>query len=279
LINLKNKVLSKNKNFLMRSLVLLSKYTKDLKFNKNIKMVMAENDDMALSEHIEEFSQRLVFCVVILIISTIFCFADVKEIVRLFQAPAVGVKFLQFSPGEYFFASVKIAAFCGILISSPIVLYQLLLYLIPGLTKKEREIVLPASLGSGVLFILGLLFSYFFLVPAALRFFIAYGSEVVEPFWSFDQYFDFIAVLLFATGLAFQVPAVQVVLGLLEIVTGKRMLAAWKYVIVICTIVAAVITPSTDPVTQILLSTALLSLYLAGSGFVILVKKENLEFK
>ena len=120
---------------------------------------------------------------------------------------------------------------------------------------------------------MGLIFSYFFLVPAALRFFISYGSEVVEPFWSFDQYFDFIAVLLFATGLAFQVPAVQVVLGLLGIVTGEKMLSAWKYVIVICTIVAAVITPSTDPITQILLSTALLSLYLGGSGFVILLKK------
>jgi sec-independent protein translocase protein TatC len=79
--------------------------------------------------------------------------------------------------------------------------------------------------------------------------------------------------LLFATGLAFQVPAIQVVLGLLGIVTGEKMLSAWKYVIVICTIVAAIITPSTDPVTQILLSTALLSLYLGGSGFVILLKK------
>ena len=116
-------------------------------------------------------------------------------------------------------------------------------------------------------------FSYFFLVPAALKFFIAYGSDVVEPFWSFDQYFDFVAVLLFATGLAFQIPAVQVVLGLLGIVTGEKMLSAWKYVIVICTVVAAIITPSTDPITQILLSTALLSLYLGGSGFVILLKK------
>jgi sec-independent protein translocase protein TatC len=92
-------------------------------------------------------------------------------------------------------------------------------------------------------------------------------------FWSFNQYFDFISVLLFATGIAFQVPAVQVILGLLGIVTGKKMLAAWKYVIVICTIIAAIITPSTDPVTQILLSTALLSLYLGGSGFVIFLKK------
>jgi sec-independent protein translocase protein TatC len=260
---------------------MLNNYFKNFNFtstkpNSLIQMNMAVDDEMALSEHIEEFSQRLVFCLIFLLLATLLCFADVKEIVRIFQAPAVGVKFLQFAPGEYFFASVKIAVFCGILISSPIILYQLLLYLIPGLTKNERDIILPVSLGSGVLFLIGLIFSYFFLVPAALRFFIAYGSEVVEPFWSFDQYFDFIAVLLFATGLAFQVPAVQIVLGLLGIVTGQKMLSAWKYVIVGCTIVAAVITPSTDPVTQILLAGALLSLYLGGSGFVILLKKETL---
>jgi sec-independent protein translocase protein TatC len=234
---------------------------------------MIIDDEMALSEHIEEFSQRLIFCLIFLLFATILCFVDVKEIVRIFQAPAVGVKFLQFTPGEYFFASVKIAIFCGILISSPLILYQLLLYLIPGLTKNERDIILPVSFGSGILFFTGLIFSYFLLVPAALRFFISYGSEVVEPFWSFDQYFDFIAILLFATGLAFQIPAIQIVLGLLGIVTGEKMLAAWKYVTVISTIIAAIITPSTDPVTQILLSTALLSLYLGGSGFVILLKK------
>ena len=138
--------------------------------NQSIKMTAIANDDeMALSEHIEEFSQRLVFCVLILIIATIFCFTDVKEIVRIFQAPAVGVKFLQFSPGEYFFASVKIAAFCGILFSSPVVLYQILLYLIPGLTKKERDIILPVSIGSGVLFVVGLAFSYFFLSTGGFK--------------------------------------------------------------------------------------------------------------
>jgi sec-independent protein translocase protein TatC len=236
-----------------------------------IKMIV--DDEMALSEHIEEFSQRLVFCLIFLLFATVLCFVDVKEIVRIFQAPAIGVKFLQFTPGEYFFASVKIAIFCGILITSPLILYQLLLYLIPGLTKNERDIILPVSFGSGILFFTGLIFSYFLLVPAALRFFISYGSEVVEPFWSFDQYFDFIAILLFATGLAFQIPAIQIVLGLLGIVTGEKMLAAWKYVTVISTIISAIITPSTDPVTQILLSTALLSLYLGGSGFVILLKK------
>ena len=246
------------------------------KKERAITMNISEDDEMALSEHIEEFSQRIVFCIVILIIATLVCFTDVREIVKIFQAPAIGVKFLQFAPGEYFFASFKIAAFCGVLISSPVILYQILLYLIPGLTKKERDIILPVSFGSGILFFCGLAFSYFFLVPAALKFFISYGSEVVEPLWSFDQYFDFIAVLLFATGLSFQVPAIQVVLGLLGIVTGQQMLSYWKYVVVTCTILAAVITPSTDPVTQILMSTALMALYLGGSGVVILLKKEVL---
>ena len=236
-------------------------------------MCLVKDDEMALSEHIEEFSQRTIFCLIVLVLISLVCFIDVKEIVRIFQAPALGVKFLQLSPGEYFFASVKIAAFCGILISSPVVLYQLFLYILPGMTKKERDILLPVSLGSGILFFCGLAFSYFFLVPAALRFFIAYGSEVVEPFWSFDQYFDFVAILLFTTGLAFQVPVVQVVLGILGIVSGQKMLSAWKYVVVICTVISAIITPSTDPVTQILLSFALIGLYLGGSGFVLLLKK------
>jgi sec-independent protein translocase protein TatC len=229
-------------------------------------------DEMALSEHIEEFSQRLVFCVSALVIATLSCFADIRQIVKLFQAPAMGVKFLQFAPGEYFFASIKISVFSAILITSPLILYQIFLYVLPGMTKKERDILLPMTLGSGLLFVVGLCFSYFFLVPAALRFFITYGSEIVEPFWSFDQYFDFIAVLIFTTGLAFQVPVVQIILGLLGIISGKTMLSAWKYVVVIATTLAAVITPSTDPVTQILMTSALLALYLGGSGVVILLE-------
>jgi sec-independent protein translocase protein TatC len=241
-----------------------------------LKLSIIQDDEMALSEHIEEFSQRIIFCLITLLSSTLICFADIKKIVKIFQTPAIGIKFLQFAPGEYFFASIKIAAFCGILLSSPIVLYQIFLYVVPGMTKKERDTVLPMTLGSSILFGVGLIFSYFFLVPAALKFFIAYGSDVVEPFWSFDQYFDFIAVLIFTTGLAFQIPILQVILGVLGIISGKKMLEAWKYVIVISTILSAVITPSTDPITQILMSLALLALYVGGSFLVILLEKNRI---
>ena len=238
-----------------------------------IQLNLVTDDEMSLSEHIEEFSQRLIFGLIIISITTLSCFTDIKEIVKIFQAPAIGIKFLQFAPGEYFFASVKIALFCGLLISSPFLIYQIFLYVVPGLTQKERKIILPLVVGSGILFGIGLIFSYFFLVPAALNFFIAYGSEVVEPFWSFDQYFNFISVLIFATGLSFQVPILQFILGFLGIITGKKMLEAWKYVLIITTILAAIITPSTDPITQILMASALFFLYLGGTGIVILVQK------
>jgi sec-independent protein translocase protein TatC len=240
---------------------------------ETIRFDSVAGDEMALSEHIEEFSQRFIFCILLGLLATTICFADVKEIVKLFQAPAIGIKFLQFAPGEYFFASIKIAAFCGLLISSPILIYQIILYVLPGMTTRERNILLPITLGSSILFGLGLLFAYFFLVPAALKFFISYGSNVVEPLWSFDQYFNFISVLIFTTGLSFQVPIIQFILGFLDIISGQKMLSVWKYVIIISTILAAIITPSTDPITQLFLTGALLILYLSGSGLVILLKK------
>lgn len=238
-----------------------------------VRLDSTTDDEMSLSEHIEEFSQRLVFGLILISLATIICFTEIKEIVKLFQAPAIGIKFLQFAPGEYFFASIKIALFCGLLISSPFLIYQIFLYVVPGLTQKERKLILPLVVGSGILFGLGLVFSYSFLVPAALNFFITYGSEVVEPFWSFDQYFNFVSILIFATGLSFQVPILQFILGFLGIVTGKKMLASWKYVLVIATILAAVITPSTDPITQLLMAGALFVLYLGGVGVVLLVQK------
>jgi sec-independent protein translocase protein TatC len=108
------------------------------------------------------------------------------------------------------------------------------------------------------------------LIPAALQFFINYSSEVIEPLLSFDQYFSFISVLFFSTGLVFQIPVVQIILCISGIVNAKKMLAIWRYVLIFSTIVGAVLTPSADPFTQLLLSTALFVLYLGG-GFIAII--------
>jgi len=228
--------------------------------------------ELPFSEHIDELRQRIFLVCGIILLLTCFSFIEVKSLVKILELPISNVKFFQLSPGEYFISTVKISFYTGLLFSSPFMIGQLILFLLPGLTKKETKIILPLLLSSLILFGLGLAFSYYTLIPAALNFFLNYSEEVLEPFWSFDQYFEFILVLFYSTGLAFQIPILQILIGLLNIVSPKQMLGAWRYVILLSTILGAILTPSTDPLTQSLLSVAILLLYFSGLGILFLIK-------
>ena len=228
--------------------------------------------ELPFSEHMEELRQRIFHIFWIVLLLTSLAFVEVKILVKILELPVSNVKFFQLSPGEYFVSTVKISFYTGLLFSSPFAMGQIILFLLPGLTKKETKVILPLLLSSLCLFGFGLIFSYYALIPAALNFFLTYSDEVIEPFWSFDQYFEFIIVLFYSTGLAFQIPVIQILLGLLNIVSAKQMLAAWRYVILISTIIGAILTPSTDPLTQSLLSVAILMLYFSGVGILFLIK-------
>ena len=224
--------------------------------------------EMSLFDHLEELRQRIFYSLIAIAVSVGSCFAFVKPIVQLLEVPAQGVKFLQLAPGEYFFVSIKVAGYMGLLLSAPFLLYQTIAFVIPGLTRREKRFLAPIVLGSSVLFLGGLWFSYVALIPAALNFFITYGQDVVEQAWSIDLYFEFVLLLMFSTALAFQIPVVQALLGFLGIVSSQTMLAAWKYVLLGAAVLGAVITPSTDPLTQSLLGGAVLALYFGGVGIV-----------
>ncbi len=228
--------------------------------------------ELPFPEHIEELRQRIFLLFWIILLLTCIAFIEVKDLVKILELPVQNVKFFQLSPGEYFISTIKISFYTGLLFSSPFVIGQLILFLLPGLTKKETKIILPLLLSSLILFGLGLAFSYYTLIPAALNFFLNYSEEVLEPFWSFDQYFEFILVLFYSTGLAFQIPILQILIGLLNIVSAKQMLGAWRYIILLSTILGAILTPSTDPLTQLLLSLAILLLYFSGLAILFLIK-------
>jgi sec-independent protein translocase protein TatC len=228
--------------------------------------------ELPFSEHIEELRQRIFLLFWIILLLTSISFIEVKDLVKILELPVQNVKFFQLSPGEYFISTIKISFYTGLLFSSPFIIGQLILFLLPGLTKKETKIILPLLLSSLVLFGLGLAFSYYTLIPAALNFFLNYSEEVLEPFLSFEQNFEFILVLFYSTGLAFQIPILQILIGLLNIVSTKQMLGAWRYIILLSTILGALLTPSTDPLTQLLLSLAILLLYFSGLGILFLIK-------
>lgn len=229
--------------------------------------------EMSLFDHLEELRMRLFAALIAVGVGCIGCFIFVKPIVQILQIPAQGVKFLQLAPGEYFFVSIQVAGYTGILVASPFILYQIIQFVTPGLTRRERRLIAPVVFGSSILFFAGIVFAYFALIPAALQFFINYGADVVEQLWSIDKYFKFVLLLLFSTGLAFQIPVIQALLGALGIVSSQQMLKGWRVVIVGALVLGAVLTPSTDPLTQSLLAGAVLGLYFGGIGVVKLMGK------
>jgi sec-independent protein translocase protein TatC len=225
---------------------------------------LSNDVEMSFSEHVEEFRQRLFFSLVMFLIISLGCFYFLNSVVEIVKTPAVGVKFFQFAPGEYFFTSIKLVFYFGLILSSPIFIYQIVLFLVPGMTYQEQKTLIPILLCSYVLFCLGLVFSYKILIPSALKFFLQYGANVVDPLWSFEQYFEFFSFLAFTCGLGFQIPIVQLILCITNIVTPQKLISSWRYVVLGSTILAAVLTPTVDPLTQLFLSVAFLGLYFAG---------------
>jgi sec-independent protein translocase protein TatC len=229
--------------------------------------------EMSFFDHLEELRTRILYALIAVVLGALGCFTVVRQLVALLEIPAKGVKFLQLTPGEYFFVSIKVAGYGGILVATPVILYQVIQFVLPGLTQRERKLVLPVVVGSSFLFVGGLAFAYYLLIPAALNFLVSYGADVVEQFWSIERYFEFILVLLLATGLLFQVPVIQILLALLGLVTSSQMLKSWRTVVVSAMVIGAVVTPSTDPITQSLLAGAVLGLYFGGVGCVKLLGK------
>jgi sec-independent protein translocase protein TatC len=228
---------------------------------------------MSFVDHLEELRWRLLRSLGALLAGAGLCLIWVRPLVKLLEQPAQGIRFLQLAPGEYLFVSLKVAGYAGLTLALPYVLYEGLGFVLPGLSRRERRLVAPAVAASAVLFLAGLAFAWWALVPAALRFLVSYGADVVEPIWSIERYLDFVLLLMVATGLAFELPVLQLLLGALGLVRSRQMLASWRLVVVLAAVAGAVLTPSTDPVTMLLLSGAISALFLVGVGLVALTEQ------
>ncbi|KAF5764153.1 putative sec-independent periplasmic protein translocase TatC [Helianthus annuus] len=239
------------------------------------KELLPEDKEMTIFDHLEELRERIFVSVLAVGAAILGCFVYSKDLIMILEAPVrtQGVRFLQLAPGEFFFTTIKVSGYCGLLLGSPVILYEIIAFVLPGLTRSERKFLGPIVLGSSVLFYTGIVFSYIVLTPAALNFFVNYAEGVVESLWSIDQYFEFILVLMFSTGLSFQVPVIQLLLGQVGLVSGDQMLLVWRYVVVGAVVAAAIVTPSTDPLTQMLLAGPLLGLYFGGAWTVKLIGK------
>ncbi len=230
------------------------------------KKLEANSNMMPFTDHLEELRQRILNSIFATLICIVFSFLVIKPLIQFLEIPAKNIRLLQLSPGEFLFVAIKVAGYSGLIVALPYILYQVILFVSPGLTEKEKSLIFPAFLASGILFFLGLFFSWWILVPAAISFFIKFGADIVEPIWSIEKYFDFVLLLMSSTALTFQLPVLQFILGSLGILTTQKMLSNWKLVVISSAILSAIITPSTDPLTMSLLSISIVFLFFIGTG-------------
>lgn len=216
---------------------------------------------MSLLEHLEELRNRLFKAALAVVIGTaigaIFA-GDVFKFLLIPYGRQVQVLDPTGSVTNYF----RVALMLGGIVAIPTVTYQLMMFILPGLTRKERRTVLTALPAITLLFIVGVVFAWFMLIPPALDFLANFQSDVFMVEWTADGYLGFVTSLLFWMGVAFETPLIFFVTSLLGFISARNLIQNWRIAIVGSAIAAAVITPTIDPVNMFLVIAPLLALYL-----------------
>jgi sec-independent protein translocase protein TatC len=174
--------------------------------------------------------------------------------------PPNGAQPVTLGPGEPFSATFTVAFYFSLLISMPLILFQLYAFVIPAFSPTERKVALPLMLMIPVLFIAGVLFGYFLVLPAAVKFLQNFNSDQFNILLQAKDYYKFAVLTLAASGIVFQVPVAVLALTRLGIVTPKFLISNWRYAIVILTVMA-VLLPGTDPVSTMIECIPLYLLY------------------
>jgi sec-independent protein translocase protein TatC len=205
---------------------------------------------MPLVDHLAELRRRLIISAIALVSGAIIAFCLYNRILELLIRPYTDItgktEFVILDPLEGFAARLKVAAWCGAFIASPVVLWQLWRFITPGLHKNEKRFAIPFILASVFLFALGAVVAML-TFPQALKFLIGVGGTVVDPLFSPGKYLSLILLMMVAFGIAFEFPILLVFLELAGVVSSRKLRSWRRPAVVIIVAVAAVITPSQDP--------------------------------
>lgn len=215
--------------------------------------------DMSLAEHLTELRSCLFKAGAALVAGTAVSFYYLEQIIEALTAPVGQLYYLR--PAEAFMVYLKIALLAGLVLASPIVLYQLYSFVRPALTLREKHYALCTIPIIIVLFLGGMLFSYYFVFPRAVEFFLGFGAERVSPLISMESYLDFLLMLVVPFGFVFNIPVVLLLLAYLKLLPVNALGRYHKHVILAAFILAAFITPTPDIITQSLLALPMVVLY------------------
>lgn len=225
-----------------------------------------EGKKLTIIEHLEELRNRLIISVAALVIATCLSLTFTGWFLQILIAPS-GIKPIFLRPTEMFITYFQVALIGGLAISMPVIVYQIIRFVVPGLKPSEKKslyFVIPVAT---LLFVIGVVFCFELLLPFALRYLLTFGGDIAQAQISIEEYISFVTTLLLWMGLAFETPLIIVFLAKIHVVTHKQLRGYWKYAILAAFVIAAIITPTPDPFNQTMVAVPLYLLYEIGVLF------------
>lgn len=239
-----------------------------------------EGGSMTLIEHLLEVRYRVtIMAAAIMLGMVIFFIPPIGfRIIALLLLPARETlpdfrpQFIE--PLENIIVYFRVALLGGITVAMPVVLFHVIRFVTPALTPAEKRWVFPIIAGASVSFVVGLAFAFYIVLPLTLRFLLGFGSEFAEADWRIGNYINFVTRMLLVLGFVFQTPLIVMALAKFRILTARQLLKFWRYAVILAFVVAALVTPTIDPVTQTLVGGPIILLYFLGTGLAWLVRRE-----
>ena len=225
---------------------------------------MAEERQLTIIEHLGELRDRLIKSVIALTVTTLFSFVFTRQFLQLLIAPMGETPPVSSSPTTAIVVFTKVALISGVALAMPVLVYQLISFIAPGLTRQEKRYLYLVLPGATISFVAGAAFAYFIMLPTAIPFLKGFLGDIIEPNWFVDKYISFITSLIFWVGLSFETPLLIFFLAKLGIVTPAMLSRYRRYAILVIAVISAVITPTPDPFNMILVMGPLILLYEIG---------------
>lgn len=224
-----------------------------------------ENTKLPFTGHLDELRKRIIVSFISVGVGFAISYAFKEKLFQILMRPLISVmkagdKLIFTGLPEAFFTYLKVAFLSGLMLSTPIILYQFWMFVAPGLYRKEKRLMFPIVILSSIFFIGGALFGYFIVFPFGFKFFLSFATETIQPLPSMKEYLSFSAKLLIAFGLVFELPLVLTFLSRLGIVSVAFLKKNRKYALLLFFAGAAILTPP-DVVTQVMMALPLMVLY------------------
>lgn len=218
-------------------------------------------------EHLFELKERFLQLLLVstIILFLLLCSLNICSELILRLVPEI--EFFQISPQDFLLDNILNLLNIAILTIYPSILKEILFFLDPAFLLKEKMYIYPLIAISTINFFLGILFGFTILAPVTFNFFIDYSSNIIQPSWAFGDFSKFLIRLIYITILLFQIPIIQIILFLAELVSLDFFLKKWKYILVGAFFISGILTPSTDPFTQTFLAFVICGLYTSGIFF------------